>query len=153
MKNNDCEPIDISSSVGIRVSRDGKTLECSPEMAQRICNNVVDIAVQFISTAGTVTIEYIKEQGNMYYAQLDTFITEKALNSDERKLILTSINKLIDKIIELADQSNDSEKIVHLESMIKMYSNLYEKALSEDAKIEMPKKPKLLKGVRKLFLK
>lgn len=59
-----------------------------------------------ISGIGHVTVEYFKTQAAMYYAELNAYIENQTLKSEERKSILKHIEKLTDEYKGLICQTD-----------------------------------------------
>lgn len=151
-KDNEIQVID--NNRGMRVTKGG-TVEFSPELSQQICAEMISLGTQLISETGRVTVEYFKTQATMYYLELNTYIENQTLKSEERKSILQSIEKLTDKYVDLINETEDFEKREQLKSAYEFFadkqSKLYMDALVTDASTRMPKKTSLLDGLKGLF--
>jgi hypothetical protein len=154
-KGNEIQVVDNSKN-GMKVSKGDRIVEFSPDLSQQICTDLISLGTQLIAETGRVTIEYFKTQANMYYAQLDAYISNQALKSEERKIILQSIGKLTDEYKELMNQTNDPEKLNQLKATYDFFtdkhSQLYQNALEIDAKTKIPKRPNLLRSLKDLFV-
>lgn len=154
-KDNKIQVIDKSSH-GMRVSKGDRTVEFSPELSQQICTGMISLGTQLISETGRVTVEYFKTQASMYYAELNAYIYNQTVKSEERKSILQSIEKLTDTYVDLINETEDLEKREQLKSAYEFFadkqSKLYMGALVTDASTQMPKKTNLLSGLRGLFV-
>jgi hypothetical protein len=150
-KGNAIQVVDNSKN-GMKVSKGDRIVEFSPDLSQQICTDLISLGTQLIAETGRVTIEYFKTQANMYYAQLQAYISNQTLKSEERKMILQLLEKMINKYLELMNQTNDSEKINQLNSTCKLFTELYQNALEIDAKTKIPKRPNLLRSLKDLFV-
>ena len=145
-KDNEIQVLDKNR--GMRVTKGDRTVEFSPELSQQICTEMISLGTQLISETGCVTVEYFKTQATMYYAELNAYIGNQTLKSEERKSILKSIEKLTDKYAGLINETEDLEKREQLKStyefLVDKQSKLYMGALVTDASTKMPKKANLL---------
>lgn len=148
-KDNEIQVID--NNQGMRVTKGNGSIELS----QQICSDIVSLGTQLISGTGRITVEYFKTQAAMYCAELNAYIENQALKSEERKSILRQIEKLTDKYTDLINQTDDAEKREQLMSIYELlmnkHSKLYIGALSVDVSTQMPKKTNLLGGLKGLF--
>lgn len=147
----------IDNNRRLRVSKGDRTVEFSPELSQQICTEMISLGTQLISETGRVTVEYFKTQASMYYAELNAYIGNQTLKSEERKSILKSIEKLTDIYVDLINETEDFEKREQLKSAYEFFadkqSKLYMGALVTDASTHIPKKTNLLSGLKGLFVR
>ena len=134
--------------VAMKVEKGDRTIEFSPELSQQMCIEIIDLGLQVISGAERVTVEYFKNQVDSYCKELDTYIKEKTIDSDERKQILKDIEKIIDRYIDEINQTSNFEKDKYF---IDKLSNIYIENLRESKKTPMPKKTDWFAGVKNLF--
>ena len=137
------------------IRRGDKSIELSPEITQQICTEMVTLGTQLVSETGKITIEYFKVQADMYYAQLNTYIKNEVVKSDERKMILLKIEDLIDDYINLINSTDDVDKREVLketyQNAMNMQANLYIQALKVDSETGMPNRPNLLSIIIRKF--
>lgn len=152
-KENEIQVLDKNR--GMRVTKGDRTVEFSPELSQQICTEMISLGTQLISETGRVTVEYFKTQATMYYAELNAYIGNQTLKSEERKSILKSIEKLTDKYVDLINETEDLEKKEQLKSTYEFFvdkqAKLYMGALVVDDSTKMPKKTNLIDGLKGLF--
>ena len=152
-KENEIQVLDKNR--GMKVTKGDRTVEFSPELSQQICTEMISLGTQLISETGRVTVEYFKTQATMYYAELNAYIGNQTLKSEERKSILKSIEKLTDKYVDLINETEDLEKREQLKSAYEFFADkqakLYMGALVVDDSTKMPKKTNLVDGLKGLF--
>jgi len=155
-KTNEIQEVD-SKKAGMTVRKGDKSIEFSPEVSQQICTEMINLGKQLISETGRVTIEYFRTQANMYYGQLNAYVSNQTLKSNERREILKSIEKLTDKYSSLINETDDIEKKEQLKDTYNFFfdkqAKLYTNALDLDARTEAPNKSDLLSGIKRLFLR
>ncbi len=155
-KDNEIQVID-NYNRGIRVSSGDRIVEFSTELSQQICTEMISLGTQLISEKGRVTVEYFKTQASMYYAELNAYIGNQTLKSEERKSILKYIEKLTDKYVDLINETEDLEKREQLKSAYEFFadkqSKLYMGSLVTDASTQIPKKTSLLSELKGLFVR
>ena len=122
----------------------------------QICTQMTTLGTQLISEIGGITVGYFKTQAAMYYGELNTYIQNQTLKSDERKIILGQFEKLSNDYSELIKQTDDKEKKEELFDMYKrlsdIQSTLYLEALKSDNEGNVrPGRPDLLSGLKNLF--
>lgn len=153
-KNNEIKVIDKKSSA-MTVKRGDKSIEFSPELSQQICKEMISLGNQLISETGRVTVEYFKTQANMYYGQLNAYIENQTLKSNERMRMLKMIENLTDKYSSLINETDDVEKQKQLKAaysfLVDKQTSLYTSALKAGGNSKSPKKPDLLSGIKRLF--
>lgn len=151
---NEIEVVD-SKRNAMTVRKGDKIIEFSPEISKQICTEMISLGMQLISETGRVTVEYFNTQANMYYAQLNAYISNQTLKSNERKDILKMIEKLTDEYSTLINATDDVEKQEQLKAtynfFVEKQTKLYTDALKTDVGTEMPHKPNLLSGIKRLF--
>lgn len=156
-KKREVQVIDNKQKNGMRVQKGDRIVEMSPEVSVQMVNDLITLGTQLVSETGRVTVEYFETQANMYYGKLNAFISNQTLKSEERRMILQQMEKLTDKYVELINTTDDIEKREQLKSTYEFFSDkqskLYMEALITDSKTRIPKKPKLLSGLRNLFLR
>ena len=113
--NNEIEVID-KKSAAMTVRKGDKSIEFSPELSQQICTEMISLGTQLISETGRVTVEYFKTQANMYYGQLNAYIENQTLKSNERMEMLRMIERLTDKYSSLINETDDVAKQEQLKS-------------------------------------
>lgn len=153
---NEVEVVECSESA-MTVSKGTDSITFSPDIVLKICEGMIGLGVQLVAETGKVTVEYFQTQANMYYQELDTYIKEQTLYSDERKKVLDVMEKLTDKYSSLISETEDEKKRAQL---IEAYDHLYDRqaklyieALDKVEKKTIPYKPDLLGGIKKLFSK
>ncbi len=155
-KDNEVQVID-NYNRGMSVSKGDRIIEFSPELSQQICTEMISLGTQLISETGRVTIEYFNTQANMYYAELNAYIGNQTLKSEERKSVLKYIEKLTDKYVDLINEAEDLEKREQLKSAYEFFadkqSKLYIDSLVSDASTQIPKKTSLLSELKGLFVR
>ena len=153
-ENNEIEVID-KKSVAMTVRKKDRSIEFSPELSQQVCTEMINLANQLISETGRVTVEYFKTQADMYYGQLNAYIGEQTLKSNERMEILREIEVLTDTYSSLINETDDVAKQEQLKSTYNFFVNtqtkLYTTALESGANSKVLEKPDLLSGIKKLF--
>ena len=106
---------------------------------------------------GKMTIEYFQTQSNMYYAQLNAYISNQTTQSQERYQILQVLQTMANEFQKLILEAEDKEKINILEKQyelnIEALKKLYSENLGKSSEQEIPKKPSLFKGLKELFFK
>lgn len=156
MNNNEIEIIDSRESA-VRFSKGDKVIELSPEVSQQICNEMINLGTQLIAETGKVTVEYFRTQADMYYSEINAYISDKTLKSNERKEFLKNIEYLTDKYVDLINQTDDSEKREQLKSAYEFFvdkqSKMYMEALAVDLNAKSPQKIDLIGGFKNLFCK
>lgn len=154
-KNNEIQVIDRQSCGGIRVSKADRSIEFSPEISQQICSEIVSLGAQMISGTGKVTVEYFKTQADMYYAELNTYISNQGLKSEERKMILEDSKQATSGLLDLINKAKDSkereELLVQYERLFNLHAKKYIAALHEDSSTTRPQKSDLMSGLLRLF--
>lgn len=139
------------------IRKGDKTIEFSPEVSQQICAGMISLGTQLISDTGKTAVEYFKTQANMYYGELNAYISNQTLKSNERKEILKLIEKLTEKYSSLINETSDADKQEQLKEaynfFIEKHTKLYTEALTIDTETTIPKRPDLLSGIRRLFSK
>jgi hypothetical protein len=154
---NEIQVVGREHTKGMRIQRKDTSIEFSPEFSQHICSELINLGAKFISETGRVSVELFKTQADMYYGQLNAYISGQTLKSDERKIVLKQLEKLIDKYLDLMNKTDDLEKMKLIkstyESVINAHSKLYLDALDKDASTQIPETPNLLKRFRNLFSK
>lgn len=153
---NKYEIIDAPKKNGMKVSRGDRSIEMSPEVSMQICKQMTDLGTKLISEVGGITVGYFKTQADMYYGELNTYIKNQTIKSDERKIILAQFEKLANEYSDLIKQTENKEKREELFDVYKRLSDtqseFYLNALRNDnGGNERPEKPNLLKGIKSLF--
>lgn len=156
MKKNKYEIVEEPNKNGMTISKFDKSIEMSPEVSMQICTQIADLGTQLISEAGGITVGYFETQAEMYYGQLNTYIKNQTLKSDERKILLAQFEKLSNDYSEKIMQTDDKEKKEELFNMYKRLSDVQSSLYLEALKTEnegkgIPGKPDLLSGLRNLF--
>jgi hypothetical protein len=72
---------------GLQIRRGSTIFEFDLKALEDICNQMTTLGTEFISESSKVTVEYFRNQSNMYYAQLNAYISNQTMKSDERKQI------------------------------------------------------------------
>jgi hypothetical protein len=155
---NEVQVLDGKQDYSIRLQRGDNSIDFSPELSQQMCSEIINLGTQLISEAGRVTAEYFNSQVNMYYGQLSAYVEKQRLKSDERKIILSQLESITDKYLEVINETEDTDKreqyMSEYERMANVQSKIYLDALRVDSDSnEVPKIPNLLGGLRKLFHK
>lgn len=149
-KNNEIQVIDKNNH-GMRMRKGDKTVEVSSE----ICQEMATLGTQLISGVGGITVEYFKVQAEIYYAELNTYITERRINSEERRILLQQIEKMLDKYSDLINETDDLEKIEQFKSTYKFFvdthSKIYMNSLNADLIKTVPKRENPLSGLISMF--
>ena len=142
-------------SYGMRVSRGDTSIEMSPEMTGQIYAEMINLGTELVKETGRVTVEYFKQQSEIYYGQLNAYVSTQSLRSEERRELLRQLDKLTDHYVDLISQEEDFVKKEELQkvyaNMASVHSKLYIDALNADNQTQMPEKPNLLSGLRGLF--
>lgn len=154
MKKNQIEVIS-NKNTGMRISRGETTIDFSPEATERICSEIISLGQEFIAETSKMTVEYFQTQANMYYAQLNAYISVQAEYSKERNKILDQLQDLSYDCLKLIMQTEDKNKIdaikkVH-EDKIKGMIDYYTINLEKSIQKEIPKRRSLLKDLKQLF--
>jgi hypothetical protein len=134
----------------IVVGVDSKTLE-------DICNRMVELGMELISEPGKVTVEYFRNQSIMYYAQLNAYISNQTLKSNERKNTLNLIMELANNYGDLINRTDAKDKIEALkfcyEKAMDSYTESYRQLLGSDVESQIPEPRSLLRELQKIFFK
>lgn len=153
-KNNEIEIVD-EKNTAMTLRKGDRSIEFSPEISQQICTEMISLGTQLISETGRVTVEYFKTQVNMYYGQLNAYINNQTLKSDERMKIIGIIEKLTDQYSSLINETEDVVKQEQLKNTYNLFvekqTMLYTKALETGGNQKVPPKPNLLSGIKRLF--
>lgn len=153
-KINECEVVE-SKKIGMTLRNGDKSIEFAPEISQQICTEMINLGRQFISEKGRITIEYFKVQANMYYEELNAYIKNQTLKSDERKEMLRMIEKITDQYSSLINETDNVEKQEQLkityDFFVDKQMQMYMNSLKNDESKERPSKPDLLTGIKRLF--
>ena len=153
---NQIEVID-NKRKGMRISRGETVIDFSPEATEKLCSELVALGTEFISETSKMTIEYFQTQSNMYYAQLNAYISNQTNHSQERYQILQALQTMANEFQKLILEAEDKEKINILEKQyelnIETLKKLYSENLGKSSEQEIPKKPSLFKGLKELFFK
>lgn len=139
------------------IRKGDKTIEFSPEVSQQICAGMISLGTQLISDTGKTAVDYFKTQANMYYGELNAYVSNQTLKSNERKEILKLIEKVTETYISLINETSEVDKQEQLKEaynfFIEKQTKLYTEALTVDARTITPQRPDLLSGIKRLFSK
>lgn len=153
---NQIEVID-NKRKGMRISRGETVIDFSPEATEKLCSDLIALGTEFVSETSKMTIEYFQTQSNMYYAQLNAYISNQTTQSQERYQILQVLQTMANEFQKLILEAEDKEKINILEKQyelnIEALKKLYSENLGKSSEQEIPKKPSLFKGLKELFFK
>lgn len=153
---NQIEVID-NKRKGMRISRGETVIDFSPEATEKLCSDLIALGTEFVSETSKMTIEYFQTQSNMYYAQLNAYISNQTTQSQERYQILQALQTMANEFQKLILEAEDKEKINILEKQyelnIEALKKLYSENLGKSSEQEIPKKPSLFKGLKELFFK
>jgi len=140
---------------GMRIKKGDKSLEFSPEISQQICGELTSLAVQLISGAERITVDYFKNQSNLYLSELSAYMSAQTYQSEERKKMLEDANQAVLSLTETIKETDDVDKIEAIKSVCEMIlekrNQAYLKALDKNITDSRPKRPNLLEGLSNLF--
>lgn len=132
-------------------------LELSPQFAQQLSVGMIDLGTQLVAEVGHITVEYFKSQIDMYNGELNAYQHNQEIKSEERKILLHEIEKIIDSYSDLMSKTDDKEKIEQLKTasgfLVDKVSEIYMRALECDSKTKLPERIDILSGIKKLFSK
>ena len=151
-ENNEIEVIS-NKEPGLKVKSGNAKIEVSSESLSQICMNFINLGTRYISAAENMTVQYFTSQANMYYGQLNAYIKNQAQKSDERKMILQTLKDLTehysDLLSEVAENKKKRNALLDVyENLYSKSANLYKEVLDKSMKEEIPKAPKMLKGLK-----
>ncbi|MFR6592095.1 hypothetical protein [Catenibacterium sp.] len=153
---NEVEVID-KKQYGMKVRKGDSEVEVSPEMAGEILDKVMNLGAAYIAGIENVTHQMFMKTSEMYYEQLDAYLKNQTIKSNERKMMLQKLNELTDKYSDLINETDDVEKKELLMKTYKFFAEeqekLYITALDKDVTTSVPKPPKLFGGLKKLLSK
>ena len=143
------------SKKGLSYSTGSRNIELSQEATARICGELVTLATSFIAETGKITVETFRTQANIYYAQLNAYVNNQTLKSEERQIILNKLDKITDKFMNLIEQANTKEEKKELMNVYKeissVHTKLYTDALEIDSNSPIPKAPNFFGLLKNAF--
>ena len=123
---NEVEVID-KKQYGMKVRKGDSEVEVSPEMAGEILDKVMNLGAAYIAGIENVTHQMFMKTSEMYYEQLDAYLKNQTIKSNERKMMLQKLNELTDKYSDLINETDDVEKKELLMKTYKFFAEEQEK--------------------------
>ena len=153
-RDNEIEIVDRNRG-DISLIKGDRSIKVSNAMLQQIYTGMISLGIQFVSETGNVSVEYFKTQSDIYHGQLNAYIENQKIKSNERMDMLRVVEKLTEQYSLLINETDDVIRQEQLKNnynfFVDKHIKLYTDTLSFGANQEVPKKPDLLSEIKSFF--